>query len=72
MAAGGKLVMKITIELEAKADILDAVHSDVAWAALREIQRLMRSNEKHDVGDSITLQRIGNEVIEAFEQRGLE
>ena len=64
--------MKITIELEAKADILDAVHSDVAWAALREIQRLLRSNEKHDVGDAVTLQRIGNEVIEAFEQRGLE
>jgi len=64
--------MKVTIELDAKADVLDAVHSDVAWAALREIQRLMRSNEKHDVGDSATLQRIGNEVIEAFEQRGLE
>jgi hypothetical protein len=64
--------MKVTIELDAKADILDAVHSDVAWAALREIQRLLRSNEKHDVGGSVTLQRIGNEVIEAFEQRGLE
>jgi len=72
MAAGGKLVMKVTIELDAKADILDAVHSDVAWAALREIQRLLRLNEKHDVGDSVTLQRIGNEIIEAFEQRGLE
>ena len=64
--------MKVTIELDAKADILDAVHSDVAWAALREIQRLLRLNEKHDVGDSVTLQRIGNEIIEAFEQRGLE
>jgi len=64
--------MRITLEFEAKDELVDAIHADVAWQALREIQRLLSSNEKHDVGDSVTLQRIGNEIIEAFEQRGLE
>jgi len=62
--------MKVTIQLEEKAEVLDAIHADEAWLALREIQRLLRVNEKHDVGDSITLQRISTEIIDVFSSRG--
>jgi hypothetical protein len=62
--------MKVTIQLEEKAEVLDAIHADEAWLALREIQRLLRVNEKHDVGDAITLQRISTEIIDAFSVRG--
>jgi len=62
--------MKVTIQLEEKAEVLDAIHADEAWLALREIQRLLRVNEKHDVGDAITLQRISTEILDAFSVRG--
>jgi hypothetical protein len=62
--------MKVTIQLEEKAEVLDAIHADEAWLALREIQRLLRVNEKHDVGDAVTLQRISTEIIDAFSVRG--
>jgi hypothetical protein len=62
--------MKVTIQLEEKAEVLDAIHADEAWLALREIQRLLRVNEKHDVGDAVTLQRISTEIIDAFSIRG--
>jgi len=62
--------MKVTIQLEERAEVLDAIHADEAWLALREIQRLLRVNEKHDVGDAVTLQRISTEIIDAFSVRG--
>jgi len=62
--------MKVTIQLEEKFEVLDAIHADEAWAALREIQRLLRTNEKHDVGDAVTLQRISTEIIDVFGVRG--
>ena len=62
--------MKVTIQLEDKIEVLDAIHSDEAWLALREIQRLIRINEKHDVGDATTLQRISTEIIDVFTVRG--
>jgi hypothetical protein len=62
--------MKVTIQLEERAEVLDAIHADEAWLALREIQRLLRVNEKHDVGDAATLQRISTEIIDAFSARG--
>jgi hypothetical protein len=62
--------MKVTIQLEEKFEVLDAIHADEAWLALREIQRLLRTNEKHDVGDAVTLQRISTEIIEVFGVRG--
>ena len=62
--------MKVTIQLEEKADVIDAIHADEAWLALREIQRLIRVNEKHDVGDAVTLQRIADEIIDVFAARG--
>jgi hypothetical protein len=62
--------MKVTIQLEEKAEVLDAIHADEAWLALREIQRLLRVNEKHDVGYAITLQRISTEILDAFSVRG--
>jgi hypothetical protein len=62
--------MKVTIQLEEKADVIDAIHADEAWLALREIQRLIRVNEKHDVGDAVTLQRIAEEIIDVFAARG--
>jgi hypothetical protein len=62
--------MKVTIQLEEKFEAIDALHADQAWAALREIQRLLRANEKHDVGDAVTLQRISTEIIDAFIVRG--
>ena len=62
--------MKVTIQLEEKADVIDAIHADEAWLALREIQRLIRFNEKHDVGDAVTLQRIAEEIIDVFAARG--
>jgi len=62
--------MKVTIQLEEKFEVLDAIHADEAWLALREIQRLLRTNEKHDVGDAITLQRISTEIIDVFGVRG--
>jgi len=62
--------MKVTIQLEEKAEVLDAIHADEAWLALREIQRLLRVNEKHDVGDAVTLQRISTEIIDVFSARG--
>jgi hypothetical protein len=62
--------MKVTIQLEEKAEVLDAIHADEAWLALREIQRLLRINEKHDVGDAVTLQRISTEIIDVFSARG--
>jgi hypothetical protein len=62
--------MKVTIQLEEKFEVLDAIHSDEAWTALREIQRLLRTNEKHDVGDAVTLKRISSEIIDVFHVRG--
>ena len=62
--------MKVTIQLEEKFEAIDALHADQAWAALRGIQRLLRANEKHDVGDAVTLQRISTEIIDAFIVRG--
>jgi len=62
--------MKVTIQLEEKFEAIDALHANQAWAALREIQRLLRANEKHDVGDAVTLQRISTEIIDAFIVRG--
>jgi hypothetical protein len=62
--------MKVTIQFEEKFEVLDAIHAGEAWAALREIQRLLRVNEKHDVGDAVTLQRISTEIIDVFTVRG--
>ena len=50
--------------------MLDAIHADEAWEALRKIQRLLRTNEKHDVSDAVTLQRISTEIIDVFSSRG--
>jgi len=74
-AANDKLIigeehMKVTIQLEEKFEVLDAIHAEEAWLALREIQRLLRVNEKHDVGDAVTLQRISTEIIDVFSSRG--
>ena len=62
--------MKVTIQLEEKFEMLDAIHADEAWEALRKIQRLLRTNEKHDVSDAVTLQRISTEIIDVFSSRG--
>jgi hypothetical protein len=62
--------MKVTLQLEDQTEVLDAIHADEAWEALREIQRLLRTNEKHDVSDAVTLQRISTEIIDVFSSRG--
>jgi hypothetical protein len=65
-----KQIVKVTIQFEEKFEVVDVIHADEAWATLREIQRLLRVNEKHDVGDAVTLQRISVEILDAFSVRG--
>jgi hypothetical protein len=62
--------MKVTIQFEDHTEVLDAIHANAAWLALDEIRRLLRTNEKHDVDDDVTLKHISNEIINVFSSRG--
>jgi len=62
--------MKVTLQLEDQTEVLDAIHANTAWLALNEIRRLLRNNEKHDIGADVTLKHISSEIINVFSSRG--
>jgi len=62
--------MKVTLQLEDQTEVLNAIHANTAWLALDEIRRLLRNNEKHDIGVNVTLKHISSEIINVFSSRG--